>query len=205
VGGGGEEFKMQIFVLHNQVRIGPFTFEEIRARLAGGEILLSDPAWHAGLSGWVPLKDVLTWSGGGVVPPPLPVQQSAMWPGVVAIGCAVIALVLLGLMISVVAQGRRAESAPGEFLNELVGTFILFGMTVASGICSSLVGILALRARNRMNLAGLLANAFILLFFAMSLATGVFRRGERGSDPDYFGYYTVSNQLRLLPGKTNGY
>ena len=46
------------FLAINGERQGPMTADEISARLAQGEVGATDHAWRAGMSGWLPLRDV---------------------------------------------------------------------------------------------------------------------------------------------------
>ncbi|EEF62313.1 hypothetical protein Cflav_PD4948 [Pedosphaera parvula Ellin514] len=166
---------------------------------------MSDPAWHDGLTGWVPLKDVLAWSAQSITPPLLPVRNSIHWPGLVVLGLAVFALLFLAVLISLVSNGKSAGSAGGvEFMYETGAIFVFFLISALAGIVVSLVGIFVLRARNHMNIGGFCANAFLILFFVVSLATGVFRKNEipPSRDRDASQYW-----LTNLPGgsvaKTN--
>ncbi|HZZ74073.1 MAG TPA: RDD family protein [Pirellulales bacterium] len=56
---------------------GPFSEEEIRARLATGELALSDSYWSEGMPAWVPLGEWLGWNTTWARPegmPPLPAE-----------------------------------------------------------------------------------------------------------------------------------
>ena len=49
---------MNIFIAQNGSRIGPFSLDDLRNRVAQGETLLSDLAWHEGRTEWVPLHQI---------------------------------------------------------------------------------------------------------------------------------------------------
>lgn len=50
---------MQIYITKNAQQIGPFSEEEIRAKLKCGEAKTADLAWSEGCSDWVPLSEFL--------------------------------------------------------------------------------------------------------------------------------------------------
>ena len=68
---------MQIHVARDGQRLGPYSTEEVRARLAAGELRHADMAWHDGLPSWQPLSSLAAAGGTGVPPlpsAPMPVQ-----------------------------------------------------------------------------------------------------------------------------------
>ena len=50
---------MEIYVAKSDQQTGPFSEQQIESMLNSGMIVMSDLAWHAGLSDWVPLHQVL--------------------------------------------------------------------------------------------------------------------------------------------------
>jgi len=50
---------MQIFIAKDKQQTGPFSEEQVQAMVASGMVSHSDLAWHEGLSGWIPLNQVL--------------------------------------------------------------------------------------------------------------------------------------------------
>lgn len=46
---------MQIYLARNNIQAGPYSLDELNRMLAGGQVHLSDLAWHEGLSQWQPL------------------------------------------------------------------------------------------------------------------------------------------------------
>lgn len=63
---------MQIFIAKGKQQTGPFSEEQIHGMVASGMVLPTDPAWHEGLSGWLPLSQVLDLPSGNTqsMPPP---------------------------------------------------------------------------------------------------------------------------------------
>jgi len=49
---------MDVWLIHNGVRTGPFHDYEIRSRIGLGELDKDSPAWHEGLPAWVPLSQI---------------------------------------------------------------------------------------------------------------------------------------------------
>src|SRR5262249_11363421 len=57
---------MQLYVGKNDQQTGPFTREQVEAMLRADEVTLDDLGWHAELTEWRPLREIMT--------PPLPVE-----------------------------------------------------------------------------------------------------------------------------------
>lgn len=68
---------MQIYLSIQDDRQGPFTPEEIAAKLQSGECTLEALAWKEGMEGWQSLRDVLPQSE-AAQPPPLPVAPPSL-------------------------------------------------------------------------------------------------------------------------------
>lgn len=68
---------MQIYLSIQDDRQGPFTPEEIAAKLQSGECTPETLAWKEGLEAWQPLRDVLPQSE-TAPPPPLPVTPPSL-------------------------------------------------------------------------------------------------------------------------------
>ena len=59
---------MEIYVAKSDQQTGPFSEQQIESMLNSGMIVLTDLAWHAGLSDWVPLHQVLNVSAPMALP-----------------------------------------------------------------------------------------------------------------------------------------
>ena len=57
-----------IFIARNGQRLGAFTPDEARRKLAAGEVSIDDLAWHEGLPTWQPLGSVVKITGGNTIP-----------------------------------------------------------------------------------------------------------------------------------------
>jgi type II secretory pathway pseudopilin PulG len=68
---------MNIFIAENEQQKGPFTEDQLRKMLAEGKLSPTDLAWHEGLSGWLPLNQILDISTTqpGITPPPVPSRR----------------------------------------------------------------------------------------------------------------------------------
>ena len=51
-----------LYVSSNDVDHGPLSLKEATERVRSGEFKPADLAWHQGVSGWMPLKDLPEWS-----------------------------------------------------------------------------------------------------------------------------------------------
>ena len=138
---------MQIHVARDGQRLGPFSIEEVRARLSAGEFSSTDLAWSEGRADWVPLA-AFPGIAAPTVPPlpqaglagPPPLQKiPALVPGTTS-GLAIASLVCGILSVTVIpflaaipaiicghmaqAQIRRAAGAIGGAGMALAGLII---------------------------------------------------------------------------------
>ncbi len=82
---------MEIYIAINKQQSGPFSEDEVRRKVADGEIVPSDLAWHEGISGWVPLSEVLDLGAPNpqsAQPPPIPTPPPEMAPPPIATSTA---------------------------------------------------------------------------------------------------------------------
>ncbi len=83
---------MNINVARNGQQLGVFPLEEINRRLATGELLPADLAWHEGMAGWQPLHTIAgvhVPAGTALAPtapPPGAAYPAAGYPGAAAYG-----------------------------------------------------------------------------------------------------------------------
>ncbi len=61
---------LNLYVSSNNVDHGPLSLREATERVRSGEFKGNDLAWHQGVSGWMPLKEIPEWAG-MQAPPPL--------------------------------------------------------------------------------------------------------------------------------------
>ena len=89
---------MQIYVLKNNVQVGPFPLEDVRARLQQGEFTNADLAWHDGIADWAPLGQVLGGAPPAVSDWPAP-PAAPQAPIVARIVTAVVLFVIFFVVI----------------------------------------------------------------------------------------------------------
>jgi hypothetical protein len=112
---------MQIYIGHDGQREGPFSIEEVRARVAQGQARLDDLAWFEGAPGWIPLREVpgLQQPAAAAAPPavpsppppvpqpafgaprPIPAQQPQETLAIVSLVLGILGLVALPFITSV--------------------------------------------------------------------------------------------------------
>ena len=61
---------LALYVTSNDVDHGPLSLKEATKRVQSGEFKPTDLAWHQGVSGWIPMKDLPEWDA-MQAPPPL--------------------------------------------------------------------------------------------------------------------------------------
>ena len=61
---------LALYVTSNDVDHGPLSLKEATMRVQSGEFKATDLAWHQGVSGWIPMKDLPEWDA-MQAPPPL--------------------------------------------------------------------------------------------------------------------------------------
>ena len=49
---------MQIYIAQNGQQLGPYTLEQVKAKLLAQEIKLTDMSWHEGIKDWIPLSSL---------------------------------------------------------------------------------------------------------------------------------------------------
>lgn len=112
---------MDIFVMRNGERLGPFSAEHVQAQIQSGYFSKSDYAWTAGLDDWKPLSDVLSGQNHAPAAPAVSLKKSkAKTPlrSKIVISFAA-AFVLVGLIITLGVLGRGFRSRTSADLSPL--------------------------------------------------------------------------------------
>lgn len=144
---------MQIFIQHKGQQTGPFSVDQVRAGLANGTYQPSDPAWHEGASGWLPLASIL--ATGSSTPPVLPgsgltrTSPLAIWSlvlGVLAlptIGLAAIPAVICGhIALGNIKRSEGAQTGGGLAIAGLITGYLgilILGVALLAGLTAPLV------------------------------------------------------------------
>jgi hypothetical protein len=63
---------MQWYYSKNATQLGPVSLDELRAKLASGEVIGTDMVWREGMTGWRPASTVLELAAPVAVAPPIP-------------------------------------------------------------------------------------------------------------------------------------
>ena len=159
---------MQIYVARAEQKLGPYTLDEVRSKLASGELSESDLAWHEGLTNWLPLQQVLaSFSIGPAAPPLLPAKRSglAMASFIIAMG----GIGVWGVILMAAAGGVNSGATAQSPLMIIVGLFFIAG--VAANLVGTILGIIALKkplSNKWMAITGLVVN-LVELFVLMAL------------------------------------
>ena len=138
---------MEYYIARDGQQSGPFSQEEVRRKLASGEISLTDRGWQEGMAEWMPLATfpmlvasstpVLVPMGGTMMYQP--VSTSGM--AVASLVLGIISITLFPILPSVLAVifGHAARSSIRQSQGRLVGD----GLAVAGLVLGYLgVGIL---------------------------------------------------------------
>ena len=138
---------MQIHIARDGQRLGPFSTEEVKARLAAGELRPTDLAWSDGCAEWSPLSAFPGIADASAtaqpvnvptMPPPLQklppgVHQPASGLAIASLVCGILSVTLLPVLAALpaiicghMAQSRirRAAGAIGGSGMALAGTII---------------------------------------------------------------------------------
>ena len=69
---------MDIYIVKNGAQIGPFPMAEVQRMVNAGETSINDLGWHAALTDWVPLSNILPGKNPLIpaMPPPLATQNA---------------------------------------------------------------------------------------------------------------------------------
>ncbi|MCE0521939.1 MAG: DUF4190 domain-containing protein [Methylacidiphilales bacterium] len=155
---------MQIFIHHDNQQQGPFTEDEIKAKLASGAISLQDHVWWQGQADWIPLgQSSLVASGAPAAAPPVPgmpavplavapastTSQLAIWSlvcGCLSLLCSIftaIPAIILGHMGRSEIKKNPALQGGGM---ALAGLILGYVFTAFSILYLSIVGISVLIA-----------------------------------------------------------
>src|SRR5690348_9165433 len=117
---------MEIHIRRGTQKLGPFSLEEVRAKVAAGELRLDDLAWRLGLSDWVPLGRLLT----AVAAESSKGEEHGI-PGVISsvlgLAAAIGFLISMFVLPKLMQAGGTRGVGSVVFLNGLLTIFIVLG------------------------------------------------------------------------------
>jgi hypothetical protein len=111
--------------------LGPYSIEEIRSRLRGGELTPDSPAWTEGMADWQPIRVILSSS---LPPIPTTVAASSVIPKSETLATVALMLPLGGTALNMFwVGGMNLLQGPGSALQAVtalvvIGTAILIGV-----------------------------------------------------------------------------
>jgi hypothetical protein len=162
---------LQIYINKNQQQLGPYSSAEARNRILTGDLTGSDLAWHAGLTSWVTLAEVLgSYSShpslGPIAPKP---QVEVTPPSGLSITSLVVSIIgavgwVAVFIVGVLAHHRGAEKDDNDPVLLLLGLMFLGGLVI--NVFGAIAGIAALmkgQSQKWMAMTGLIFNALELL------------------------------------------
>ena len=156
--------RVNLLVHHEGRQVGPYTIDEVRARLGTGEIFATDLAWVEGSPAWVPLSSILSGGVGAespALPGPYPPVGYVLWQpqstelattslvlGVLSFFCFSLLTGIPAIIFGHMARAR-AHRAPDRFggagmalTGLILGYFSLLPVLVA--LIATVLGVLEL-------------------------------------------------------------
>ena len=109
---------MQIYVIKNNEKTGPFSLEQVHATVQTGLLKYDDLCWHDGIPNWIPISALFSASKPlTFAPPPLDAKQNAnlslsdkvkgplKWGAGALVACYILTLLmpLAGLLLGILA------------------------------------------------------------------------------------------------------
>jgi len=176
---------MEIHVARNGEKFGPYSADEVRARLAAGQLSGADLCWYEGLAQWVPLAGVMGGLPGGNAAPPLTLVTPANKSGL-AKASFIISIVTTCVWILVFAfiavtyvrhpdHATSREQADPELM--LVGLALMGNMMVnLLGLILGLIVVFKPSSNRWMAIVGVALNGIELLGVIMLMILGLAHR-----------------------------
>lgn len=149
---------MQIYLARNNQQAGPYTLEQVNAMLANTQVVLTDLAWHEGMSTWLPIGQL---TGGKLVynPSIKPASPTAA-VDLTAQASSNIRYTESTINLNKVLTNATTLASVGQRVGAAVIDFLLlyFTMQIVFSMSMSPEAITALQAKNSALLAGLMSN-----------------------------------------------
>lgn len=129
---------MQLYLSRNGEQSGPYTPDEVRARMAAGEFKETDLGWYKGLQEWRPLPQALASAEAAADPfgsaPPVPSSSSGLAKASFIIGVVgVFAWIFLLGAAGMAAMAGHHEESP---------LMIVIGLAIFAGIFINVIGLI---------------------------------------------------------------
>jgi len=144
---------MEIHVARNKEKLGPYSPEEVRSRLAAGQLSGDDLGWREGLAQWVPLGVVMSSlpiTSSTVAAPAIPVlptpapaptptaplKKSGLAKASFIIGVVTSCVWLLVFVVIAITVAPHPDSRPADPF------MILVGLALLANLLANLVGLI---------------------------------------------------------------
>lgn len=166
---------MNVYVAKNQQKHGPYSLEEVQAKLAAGEFAWSDLGWHQGVTDWRPLSQLLPAAPPPFVPgAPAMAQQPSSGLARTSFIIAIVGIggwfLLMGIAAVAVKSGAT-ETSPQMIT---VGLCMFAGLAVnLLGVIFGLITIGKPIPNKWMAVTGTILNALELLGILLLMAIGL--------------------------------
>lgn len=167
---------MNIYLAKNQQKHGPYTADEVRARVASGTFTETDLGWHEGLASWQPLSRLLaSLTSESEGPPPVLRKSSGL-----AKASFIMALVGFAFWLVLIAAAAVGVSrGAGDTSSWMVILGLLMFVVFIANLVGFILGAVALPktiANKWMAVAGVTANCSELLGVLFLLLLGLTRK-----------------------------
>jgi hypothetical protein len=153
---------MDIFVAKNDQKLGPYTLEEVRARIDSGSFSWEDLGWHEALTDWQPLSRLLAALPSEGEGPPAPRKSSGL-----AKTSFIISMIGIGAWLALIVAATvcvlRGVDEMSLFMVMIgLGMFVVMAANLA-GIIFGFIALPKPISNKWMAIAGLTANGLELL------------------------------------------
>ncbi|EEF62314.1 GYF domain-containing protein [Pedosphaera parvula] len=159
---------MEIHIRRGAQKLGAFPLEEVRTKLATGELKLDDLAWHLGLSDWIPLGALIaaatsstSRAGKHAVP--------GLISSVLALTAIAGLLVTLVLLPELTRTGNTNGRGTAYVLAGMVNVYILMGTFL--GIVLGIIGCFSAKFKKTWSVVGLIVNILVFATAASVMGT----------------------------------
>jgi hypothetical protein len=171
---------VQIYITKNQQQLGPYSPAEARNRILKGELTGSDLAWHAGLTSWTTLAEVLgSFSSHPSLGPIAPRPQLEVTPpsglSITSLVTAIIGAIgwVAVLIVAVLVDKHGHGKDDNDPVLLVLGLLFLGGLLV--NVFGGIAGVAALikgQSHKPLAITGLIFNALELLVVLALAALG---------------------------------
>lgn len=213
---------MQIYVMKNDERLGPFSLEEVNRQLAAGMLNPSDQAWHEGSPGWkalLSITGVIMPGGASSTAEPIAIAMSAtvgsrsyagFWIRVLAsVIDALILVVVSEISVRVLFLFRQSDGLVAIVEAVPIVTAFVYLTFLWSSSMQATIGQKVCRLKvvnaitgGRLSFLRAVARFFALLLAMSILFAGVimvaFTERKRGLHDIIAGTYVVKDRKMLL-------